>query len=262
MKLSQPAALIVGHPGHELRLFRWLEVAHPLVFVLTDGSGSGSSRTASTHALLEATGSAAGPVVGAFTDSEIYDLMMRGDVTPVAELTQTIATSLAAHGVRSVVADAFEFYNPTHDLCAVVASLAAARAGVSTSKTIDRYDYPVTTAPTGEGIVLDLYPAELDRKLTAAYAFENLTHDVTLLLANIGTEALAREELRPVYRQIELPSLRQKPFYETHGEERVASGRYRTVLRYEQHFVPFVRALAAALGLESMVVQSVQSAAS
>jgi hypothetical protein len=31
------AALVVAHPGHELRVFHWLRLARPCVFVLTDG---------------------------------------------------------------------------------------------------------------------------------------------------------------------------------------------------------------------------------
>jgi hypothetical protein len=261
--LPLPAALIVGHPGHELRLFRWLETARPVVFVLTDGSGgSGQSRTASTRALLGPTGSTAGPVLGAITDIEIYDAMMRGDIDRVAAMTEAIAESLVQYGVRAVVADAFEFYNPTHDLCAVVATLAAARAGAMASTRIERYDYPVTTGASGEGIVLRLDPADVERKLAAAYEFENLTNDVDQLLRDVGPEDVSRELLRPVSTTLELPAPARKPYYESRGEERVASGRYRTVLRYEQHFVPFVRALAGAVGVAELMAAPAYSAKS
>jgi hypothetical protein len=105
-----------------------------------------------------------------------------------------------------------------------------------------------TTAASGAGIVLELDAAAVERKIAAAYRFENLTNDVNELLATVGRDELAREILRPVSANIELPVPASKPFYETHGEKRVASGRYRTVLRYEEHFVPFVHALAAAFG--------------
>ena len=48
MFCSQPkasAALILGHPGHELRVYGWTRSIRPLTFVITDGSGaSGISR--------------------------------------------------------------------------------------------------------------------------------------------------------------------------------------------------------------------------
>lgn len=261
-ELPLPAALIVGHPGHELRLFRWLESARPVVFVLTDGSGSGQSRTASTRALLGATGSTAGPVMGAFTDVEIYDAMMSGDIGRLVGVTEAIAESLVRYGVQSVVADAFEFYNPTHDLCAVVATLAAARAGANASTRIGRYDYPLTTGAAGKGIVIPLDPTDVERKLAAAYRFANLTDDVDQLLRDVGTEDVGRELLRPVSASLELPVPARKPYYELRGEERVASGRYRTVLRYEQHFVPFVQALAEAVGVAPLLAGPAHSASS
>ena len=36
---EQSAALVIAHPGHELRIHHWLERARPVTFVLTDGSG-------------------------------------------------------------------------------------------------------------------------------------------------------------------------------------------------------------------------------
>lgn len=244
-----PAALIVGHPGHELRLFRWLECAHPVVFVITDGSGSGRPRTTSTREVLAAAGCAPGAVLGAFTDLEIYQAMLKGDVTGVAAVTERIADSLAALGVRSVVADAFEFYNPTHDLCSVVARLAASRAQEGSGVEIQCFDYAVTGPATAAGLVVELEAADVVRKIEAAYRFENLSNDVTELLAAVGRDDLACEVLRPLANAINLPSPGRKPYYEAHGETRVASGRYREVLRYEQHFVPFVRALAETVGV-------------
>jgi hypothetical protein len=246
---SSPAALIVGHPGHELRLFHWLETARPVVFVLTDGSGSGSARVEATRRILSATGSSAGSVMGDFADHEMYRAVLEGDVTRVAEATLRIAEELAARNVTAVVADMFEFYNPTHDLCAVVANLAAAHASAMTRRTIARYDFAVIGTPPGDGEVLELDDAAVERKVAAAAAIEELKPEVDHLLDRIGIDALRREVLRPLATSNELPRPTAKPFYETHGEERVAAGRYSTVLRYDQHFAPFVERLVAEVGL-------------
>jgi len=57
-------ALIIAHPGHELRVHHWLEKTRPLVFVLTDGSGrTAQSRLHSTTRILERAG--ATPVLSA-----------------------------------------------------------------------------------------------------------------------------------------------------------------------------------------------------
>ncbi|CAN7202316.1 hypothetical protein LJR219_000551 [Phenylobacterium sp. LjRoot219] len=38
-------ALAVAHPGHELRLAKWVELTRPTVFILTSGSRSGDDRS-------------------------------------------------------------------------------------------------------------------------------------------------------------------------------------------------------------------------
>src|SRR5260221_755164 len=100
-----PAALVVAHPGHELRLHHWLEKATPRVFVITDGSGSGRSRIHSTIEVLEATGCTAGSIMAPFTDREIYRMFLDGEVDPVVAMTLDLAEGLIEHGIRAVVAD-------------------------------------------------------------------------------------------------------------------------------------------------------------
>ena len=176
--------------------------------------------------------------MGAFTDQEIYRLMLHGDADPIVAMTLELAESLIEHDIRSVVADALEFYNPTHDLCSVIATLAADMASAAS------YEYAVTEAPSPDGDTLELDDAALARKLAAANRCEELQAEVEGLIDRIGVEALRREVFRPAA-AITKPNA--KPFYETHGEKRVAAGHYREVIRYEQHFRPFVAKLIAAV---------------
>jgi hypothetical protein len=238
-----PAALVVAHPGHELRLHHWLETAKPVVFVITDGSGSGRSRINSTSEVLRATGCTAGSIMADFTDREIYRMMLNGNVDPVVAMTLELADSLIEHNIRSVVADAFEFYNPTHDLCSAVASLAAERAALATSRRIARYEYAVTQPSSLDGETFELDEVAMARKLAAADRYEPLKVEVATLIARIGGDAVRREVLTPITAAVELSNPASKPFYETHGETRVAAGQYDTVIRYEQHFRPFVQKL-------------------
>ena len=72
--------LIVGHPGHELRVYGWLMSARPVVQVLTDGSGSGGhSRIDSTTTLLDGVAAVRGAIYGRMTDREIYRAILEGD---------------------------------------------------------------------------------------------------------------------------------------------------------------------------------------
>jgi hypothetical protein len=242
-----PAALVIAHPGHELRLHHWLETARPRVFVLTDGSGSGRSRIGSTLEVLEATGCSAGSIMGALTDHQVYRMLLEGEVGPVLAMTRDLADRFVEHGTRAVVADACEWYNPTHDLCSAMASLAAERAALVTGRRIAGYEYAVTEAALGEGEILELDEAALARKTAAARRYEALTLEVDTLIARIGSDSLRREVLRPVAAEWESVHPGAKPFYETHGESRVQAGQYRSVIRYEQHFRPFVAELSAAM---------------
>ena len=245
-----PAALVVAHPGHELRLHHWLERARPRVFVLTDGSGSGASRIRSTLEVLAATGCTAGSIVAPFTDHEIYRMLLAGDVDRVLMTTLDLAEDFVEHEIRAVVADACEWYNPTHDLCSVMARLAAQRAGVR----IASYEYAVTGA-SDAGEMLELDDAALARKTAAAHRYDALSTEVETLLQRVGVDALRREVLRPIAADVLPPVPTSKPFYETHGESRVAAGRFSTVIRYEQHFRPFVEKLIAGVRAAALAVQ-------
>ena len=229
--LPSPAALVVAHPGHELRLFHWLELDRPAVFVLTDGSGrSGRSRVESTRAVLAATECAEGSVMGRFTDAEVYRAIMERDVRGIAEVTRELRVALA--DFRTVVFDAMELYNPTHDLCHVMARLAAPASA-------EQFSYAVVAAP-GEGITNTLDDEAFARKMAMAHRYEELAIDIDELTSRIGTDALRRELFfRPTVPE------EQKPYYETRGEEQVRAGKYRSVLRYREHFLPFVAALTA-----------------
>ncbi len=60
-------ALVLGHPGHELKVFGWIREYKPLVCTITDGSGrSGVSRISSTAALLARLGALPGELLEHF----------------------------------------------------------------------------------------------------------------------------------------------------------------------------------------------------
>ncbi len=81
------AALVVAHPGHELRVHHWMERARPVVFVLTDGSGSAhSSRLASTTAVLEQAGARPGSIYGRLSDRDLYRALLDHGSQPFREL--------------------------------------------------------------------------------------------------------------------------------------------------------------------------------
>lgn len=240
--------LVVAHPGHELRVFGWLETARPLVCVLTDGSGSaGEGRIESTSGLLGRTDSRPGPIYGRMSDRQVYSDVMAGRHGTFLRLADDLAETFAAYGADCVVGDAVEGYNPSHDVCRLVVNAAVRMAGAGASN----WDFVLVGAP-GEcpadlrdaACFVELDDDGLGRKLEAAHGYTELAGEVEAAVGRFGVAPFRTECLRPSD-----PADRygwtadQIPFYERYGEARVAEGVYRQVLRFREHVLPLADAL-------------------
>ena len=266
-----PSALVVAHPGHEVRLHGWLERARPTVFILTDGSGlAGEPRIGATARYLSSLGLRPGPVFGRFTDTEVYSALLGHDFRFFIELSEELAGEFARAGVASVVADAAEGYNTTHDVCRLVADAAASLAGADAGRRLDNYDFPVVGRPDrcpehlrGQAVWMELDDETFGRKLSAAREFyPGLFADVKDAVhgrgespmrefierggeGGGGIEAFRVECLRPAGRGGAVGADGgARPFYETLGERQLAAGHVERVIRYREHIAP----LASALG--------------
>jgi hypothetical protein len=245
------AALVIAHPGHELRVHRWLELARPVVYVLTDGSGhTGRSRLASTSELLARAGARPGPIYGRLADRELYGALLAGEHERFTGLAEELAESLLREEIDLVAGDAIEGFNPSHDLCRLL--LNAAVAGLrARGLAIDNRDFLLDGPPEGfseeeraESLRIELDGPALARKLAAARAYPGLGEELETALARHGEGAFRTEWLRPVRYGLEIDGqLADPPDYERHGERQVAAGFYREVLRYRTHVAPVVERL-------------------
>ncbi|MEO3474813.1 hypothetical protein AAFN86_23330 [Roseomonas sp. CAU 1739] len=227
--------LIVAHPGHELRLFAWMERERPLLCILTDGSGSiAPARTQYSAALAKGCGAAPGPVFGAMPDRAWYAAILHGDVAPFIAAADAIAA--AATPGASVIADPVEGYNPMHDLAAAVADAVAVRIGGA------RLTYPLM-APRRSGEVLRLDAGTLARKRVAIAAYAPLAEEAEALL-RADPAALAEEHILPA--RFAWPEV-SVPEYERIGAERAARGVYGRTIRYAEHVRPLALALREAV---------------
>lgn len=242
--------LVVAHPGHELRVFRWMERVTPVVCVLTDGSGSGGEgRIESTTQLLARTGARAGPVYGWMSDRAIYAAILDGDAERFCRLADELAVMLVALDADCVVADAVEGYNPSHDVCRLVVNAALRIAG--RGRPIAAYDFLLVGAPDqcpetlrANALWLTLDDGALARKLEAARAYPELSLEVERALERFGTAPFRTECLRPVDLSDRYGwDAAETPYYETYGEKRVAEGAYDRVLRFAEHVRPLADAL-------------------
>ena len=220
--------LLIAHPGHELRLFGWMEICRPLVCILTDGSGNtGEGRTAFSRDLIESAGAVAGPVIGAYSDRDWYAAILAGDSGPFLEVVSAIAGSVAAGCL--IVSDPVEGYNPMHDLCSAVADRLAARVGGT------RASYALM-APLTAGAIRTLAPDAACRKRMAVDAYTPLSLEGAALLRR-HPDALFQEQVCVgSYGWPEIPDA--PPDYEAIGRTRMEAGLYHRPITYAAHVRP------------------------
>jgi hypothetical protein len=245
-------ALVVAHPGHELRVFRWMEEFRPLYCCLTEGSGgSGTSRLASTGALLHNVGATCGPIYGRYPDKEVYQLLLDGRVEVFTQLANELADFLVGAGITYVAGDAVEGFNPVHDVCRFVVDGAVERVRRRTGRILQNHDFVLDGKPDAcpeslrSGLTrLDLDDEALDRKIEAAFAYRELREEVDLALGRFGRRAFGVEYLRPTTTRIMLDRFdHERPAYEQYGEVRVNERRYDEIIRYRQHVLPVRQAI-------------------
>jgi hypothetical protein len=246
---GERTALVVAHPGHELLVQGWLETARPRVCVLTDGSGhSGRSRLPSTSRVLDPAGARPGCVYGRFTDSALYAALLRRDVGLFRGLAEELADAFVRDDIAAVAGDAWEGYNPAHDVCRLLVNAAVKRVRARTGRALRNYAFPLTLPPAPSPAPpavfrLCLDDGALGRKLARARAYPELADEVNGALARLGPDAFRTECLHPVGAGEGLRPFEGPPFYEEYGERQVAAGRYRQALRYREHVRPLAHAL-------------------
>jgi hypothetical protein len=250
---SKRAALIIAHPGHELRVHHWLEQAKPLVYILTDGSGhTNSSRIRSTTRLIEKAGATPARVYGRLTDKQLYAAILSRDHQLFRRLVDEIAESLEYEGIEYVAGDAVEGFNPGHDVCRLLSNSALLRLNSASNRRLRNLEFPLEGRPydcpsadLAEAIVLKLDEEAFHRKVEATLGYAELAVDIDRTLANSALEAFRIECLRPVRYGLDISDCFQHPAtYERYGEERVTAGYYREPIRFRDHVEPVARGLA------------------
>jgi hypothetical protein len=239
--------LIVAHPGHELRLFGWLQRARPVVQVLTNGAGrDGVSRAPASLDILRAAGATPGAIFGELSDRDVYEALLNGRTELFTGLLERLTCEAIACGAQVLIGDAAEGYNPTHDLCRALIDAAAALVERRTGRRPANLAFDLSEW-SGEGVRGDGETVELAldapthaAKMAACYAYPGLSAEVEQAVAAVGEEFFQRERIRLTPQGQALPA---GPDYEATGAARVAAGAYDQAIGYAAHVAPMERAL-------------------
>jgi hypothetical protein len=232
--------LIVAHPGHELRLFNWMERERPIVFILSDGSGGAqNSRLDYSISAIRAAGATLIEGSGQRSDREWYAAILAGNIPAFTETADTITAAALTMHAQIVVADAADGYNPLHDLCQAIASAVVARVARH-SKPPTFLVSPATADAMGtEPIAWTLEDEAARRKRLVVLANTALAEEVAPLLAETPDALHTEQLLVPTFDWPE----NWAPEWEAFGRKRVNEGRFVTPITYRDHVLPIAKAL-------------------
>jgi hypothetical protein len=247
MKSALPV-LIIAHPGHELRLFDWMEKERPLVFILSDGSGGAqSSRLDYSVAAIRDAGATLIEGCGKRSDREWYAALLAGDIPAFTQTADAIAAAALTIPAPLVVSDAADGYNPLHDLCQAIAGAVVARIARD-SKAPKFLVSPATASAMGtRSIAWKLEDEAARRKRLAISANTPLAEEVARLLAEAPDVLHTEQLLVPTFDWPEDCT----PEWEAFGRKRVKEGRFAAPITYRDHVLPIAKALLGRDGCRS-----------
>jgi len=245
--------LLIAHPGHELRVLQWLKQAHPQVVMLTNGDGSiGQPRLEDSRAVLDSLGvSLRSDWLEAVSDQQVYQALLGRTESPLVAWLERLYGACMTAGVTTVVADQAEGYNPSHDVCHVLANRLVERM-VKAGRPVLNLEIPLVGHPCdplrhGEArVVVHLTAEQTEWKLSQMRDYARrcspvLEAEVQKMIADFGVQAFATECLydaaRTRYEDGGFPA--ETPYFEQIGEARYRAGVYKDVIRAD-HLRRFV----------------------
>jgi len=237
--------LIVGHPGHELRISGWVKKYQPEIVMLTQGDGAaGQPRLQDSEELLKKMDvKIRTDWLEPIPDSEIYQALLGYQASPLPKWLQQLYNQLKNEEDVLIVADQAEGYNPTHEVCRILANKLAASLETAGVK-VTNLEFPLMGHPCPSDrksdvqMMLSLSETELKDKIETGldYARKSsprLVEEINEALNLFGEAVFATECLysgqATIYEAGCLPD--KKPHFETVGEERLANGVYKEVIR-------------------------------
>lgn len=253
--MKTKSALIIGHPGHELRAFKFLKDAKPDVYILTDGSGQNNdSRLYQSIKLIESVGATYKNTFTAFSDKELYALILSGDLEKIKQIKKELLTLVKEKKYDEIYGDALEGFNPTHDICRyIINGIVAELEKSNPSHPILTYDFVLDKAPgmlsqktQQDYLFFDLSKQELEMKLKAGLNYPELKLEIEKAIEHFGVSAFSKETYSRITDLNQISNWQTPvPYYEEIGRKRVATGAYKTCIEFEKHIKPLAEVCLA-----------------
>jgi hypothetical protein len=215
------------------------------VVVLTSGDGSiGQPRLDDSQRLLAAWGlRVRTDWLNPVSDSVVYQALLGTGASPFRAWLDGLTQAALDAAIDTVVADQAEGYNPTHDLCRVLANRLVERLRAA-GREVRSLEMPLVGHPCDPAhedrieVEVRLSETELAHKLAQMLDYARrcspvLLGEVRTMLDSYGPQAFAHECLYPAaltrYEGERWPD--EPPFFERAGEVRRAQGVYKDVIR-------------------------------
>lgn len=213
--------------------------------MLTSGDGSiGQPRLEDSRRMLNQWGlDVRSEWLAPVSDSVVYQALLGIGASPFEQWLDGLTQATLDANIDTVVADEAEGYNPSHDLCRVLANRLVSRLREA-GREVRNLEIPLVGHPCDPAredqveIEVHLTEAELQNKLGQVLDYARrcspvLLGEVQTMFDTFGTQAFARECLYPAaptpYEVGLLPET--LPYFERVGEERRAAGIYKDVIR-------------------------------
>lgn len=215
-------ALSIAHPGHELRMHGFLEMARPYTFILTDNSeekgqdlmwdtikvidratkqgmslNPAQLKNPDLRKALKVSLKESAEKKEHIKDSQIqYDLVNR-HIDFFRYYVDFMVENLIKYDITHLACDASEDYHPVHEIVRMIAELAVTRMKNVEGKDIALYDFalsrPYDESLTEDCVKMELDEDMLDRKLKALV---NYPLGIMDLKPNISIDLNVINELR------------------------------------------------------------------
>lgn len=243
-----PRLVVSGHPNHELAIFGFVQRARPRLLFLTDGGSE--RREDESRRALEAIHLLDRARFLSVSEKELYGALLDRDTKVFAAIAASVRDEIVASGIRQVVCESVEFYNPLHDLTLPIV-MAASRG----TEGIDIVEFPlisqISASPERYSLqrfaeprdVIEFHPTREERaaKLAARDEhYRSLRHQLGSLLAELDERHLAVEIFAPAAAALPVPGGKTIPRYDLRGRLLQARGDFERAITHEEHFSPVV----------------------